>query len=80
MPEAMALVTSAPAAACGLDDRGRIEVGRRADLIAVDRVNGMPLVSRTWTAGRLVFATHYAPPVATARPNTIAADRAICAA
>lgn len=80
MPAAMALVTSAPAAACGLGDRGRIEVGRRADLIAVDRVNGMPLVSRTWTAGRLVFATHYAPPAAMPRPITIAPDRSACAA
>lgn len=34
--DALAAVTSNPAAAVGLDDRGRIEVGLRADLTALD--------------------------------------------
>ncbi|MDQ8035188.1 MAG: alpha-D-ribose 1-methylphosphonate 5-triphosphate diphosphatase [Bordetella sp.] len=68
LPQAVALVSGNPARACGLDDRGRIEPGLRADLVAVTLVGGMPLVSHTWSAGRLVFSSHYpALPVAPAR-------------
>lgn len=59
LPQAMALVTANPADACGLADRGRIAVGARADLVAATVVGQQPLVSRTWTAGRLVFSAHY---------------------
>jgi alpha-D-ribose 1-methylphosphonate 5-triphosphate diphosphatase len=53
---ALALVTSRPAQAAGLADRGRIEQGRRADLVAVGRRAGLPSVVRTWVAGREVLS------------------------
>ncbi|WP_144634212.1 alpha-D-ribose 1-methylphosphonate 5-triphosphate diphosphatase [Bordetella genomosp. 13] len=59
LPQAVALVTANPAAACGLPDRGRIAQGLRADLVAVTQVAGMPMVSHTWSQGRLVCATRY---------------------
>lgn len=59
LPQALALVTANPADACGLSDRGRIAVGQRADLVAVAQVGALPLISYTWSAGRLVFSTHY---------------------
>ncbi|WP_123622008.1 alpha-D-ribose 1-methylphosphonate 5-triphosphate diphosphatase [Halorubrum sp. CSM-61] len=43
-------VTRNPAEAAGLEDRGRIEVGARADLILVDP-NGTPTVDRAFVAG-----------------------------
>ncbi|WP_454763166.1 alpha-D-ribose 1-methylphosphonate 5-triphosphate diphosphatase [Cupriavidus campinensis] len=56
---ALALVTANPADACLLDDRGRLAPGLRADVIAVASVAGQPLVTHTWSAGRLVFAAGY---------------------
>lgn len=52
--DAMALVTSGPARAAGLADRGRIEPGARADLVAVARRGGLPAVAGTWVNGRRV--------------------------
>ncbi|GAA0522427.1 alpha-D-ribose 1-methylphosphonate 5-triphosphate diphosphatase [Halorubrum aquaticum] len=49
-------VTRNPAAAAGLDDRGRIEVGARADLIVVDP-DGTPTVERVFVAGREAVRT-----------------------
>ncbi|MGO4305222.1 alpha-D-ribose 1-methylphosphonate 5-triphosphate diphosphatase [Cupriavidus sp. RAF12] len=57
--EALALVTANPADACLLTDRGRLVPGARADVIAVASVAGQPLVTHTWSAGRLVFAAGY---------------------
>lgn len=59
LSKAIALVSANPAQACGLADRGRIEVGLRADLVAVTMVGAQPLISHTWSAGRLVFSAHY---------------------
>jgi alpha-D-ribose 1-methylphosphonate 5-triphosphate diphosphatase len=53
-PEAMALVTAGPARAAGLADRGRIEPGARADLVAVGRRSGLPTVAGAWVAGTRV--------------------------
>lgn len=61
LSQAIALVAANPADACGLSDRGRIAVGLRADLVAVAQVGALPLISHTWSAGRLVFSTHYQP-------------------
>lgn len=48
------LVSGGPARAAGLNDRGTIAVGQRADLIAVaDHPKRVPSVAATWTAGRL---------------------------
>ena len=75
-PQAVALVTANPADACRLADRGRIAVGKRADLVAVAQVGGLPLISHTWVQGRLVFSSHYQPartPVVAAEPQRVAA-------
>jgi alpha-D-ribose 1-methylphosphonate 5-triphosphate diphosphatase len=53
--EAAALVTEGPARLAGLDDRGRLAVGCRADLVAVECVDGHPVVRQTWVAGRPVL-------------------------
>ncbi|WP_313620929.1 alpha-D-ribose 1-methylphosphonate 5-triphosphate diphosphatase [Achromobacter sp.] len=73
LPQAAALVTRNPALACGLADRGSIAPGLRADLVAVAQVGAQPLISRTWSAGRLVFSTHY-PPRRAQAGNTSAAE------
>jgi alpha-D-ribose 1-methylphosphonate 5-triphosphate diphosphatase len=57
---AWALVSSAPARAAGLEDRGRIEAGLRADLIVVDdSQESLPRVSMAVVEGRLA---HLADP------------------
>ncbi|GAB1575460.1 alpha-D-ribose 1-methylphosphonate 5-triphosphate diphosphatase [Bordetella petrii] len=73
LAQAVALVTANPADACGLGDRGRIAVGLRADLVAVALVGQLPLVSRAWSAGRLVFAAHYLPASRAAAREAVAA-------
>lgn len=54
LPEAMRLVTVAPARAVGLDDRGCIDAGLRADLVRVRRDRGVPVVRSVWREGRRV--------------------------
>jgi len=50
------LVSSGPAKAMRLEDRGDIEVGKRADLVLVDWPEGQaPAVSGTWVAGRCAY-------------------------
>ncbi|MDX8450216.1 alpha-D-ribose 1-methylphosphonate 5-triphosphate diphosphatase [Mesorhizobium captivum] len=55
LPEAVALVSANPAKAFGLDDRGTIAVGKRADIIRVSTFEGAPLVTSVWRQGRQVF-------------------------
>jgi alpha-D-ribose 1-methylphosphonate 5-triphosphate diphosphatase len=55
-PEAISLVTAAPASAALFADRGDIKPGLRADLAAVGRRRDMPSVKQTWVAGKEVFA------------------------
>ena len=55
LPEAMQLVTSHPADAVGLTDRGRIAEGLRADLVVVHVEDNFPLVRSVWREGRQVF-------------------------
>jgi alpha-D-ribose 1-methylphosphonate 5-triphosphate diphosphatase len=50
----VATVTLAPAAAAGLADRGRLEVGARADVIRVRRLAEAALVRGTWVQGTRV--------------------------
>ena len=50
----IATVTSAPAKAVGLTDRGRLETGKRADLIRVKRVNGAGMLHGVWVKGKRV--------------------------
>lgn len=51
LARAAALVTSAPARAVGLTDRGEIAAGQRADLLRVRLAGGLPLVRGVWTKG-----------------------------
>ena len=51
LSRAAALVTSAPARAVGLDDRGEIAPGQRADLLRVRLAGDLPLVRGVWTKG-----------------------------
>ena len=59
LPEAIKLVTSNPAKAANLMDRGEIATGKRADLIAVRDDNSFPLVTTTWVGGKVVYQCHY---------------------
>ncbi len=54
LPEAIATVTANPARATGLNDRGRIAVGLRADLVRVRIAQGVPVVRQVWRAGERV--------------------------
>jgi alpha-D-ribose 1-methylphosphonate 5-triphosphate diphosphatase len=57
LPEAWDLVSFGPARAAGLDDRGRIEPGARADLAVIDDQAGTHVrVRATYVAGARVFA------------------------
>ncbi|MBC7144624.1 MAG: alpha-D-ribose 1-methylphosphonate 5-triphosphate diphosphatase [Thioclava marina] len=50
----IATVTAAPADAVGLEDRGRLEPGKRADVIRVHRFNGSGALRGTWVKGERV--------------------------
>lgn len=52
LPAAFAAVSRAPAMAAGLDDRGEIAVGKKADLVRVRLANGFPVVRGVWVEGR----------------------------
>jgi alpha-D-ribose 1-methylphosphonate 5-triphosphate diphosphatase len=54
LPRAVRTVTKTAAEAVGLDDRGEIAVGKRADLIRVEVVNTIPMVRTVWRAGQRV--------------------------
>jgi alpha-D-ribose 1-methylphosphonate 5-triphosphate diphosphatase len=49
--EAIKMVTLAPAQMVGLQDRGSIETGMRADLVRVKIAQGMPLPLVVWREG-----------------------------
>jgi len=51
LPRAVAMVSETPARQLGLDDRGRIEEGRRADLVRVRLVEQMPVARQVWRGG-----------------------------
>jgi alpha-D-ribose 1-methylphosphonate 5-triphosphate diphosphatase len=54
LPRAIACVTEAPAKATGLDDRGRLEQGLRADLVRVRETGGTQVLRGVWSAGERV--------------------------
>jgi len=54
LPQALATVTRNPAKAASLHDRGEIAVGKRADLVRVKMVGGMPVVRGVWRQGTRV--------------------------
>lgn len=54
LPDAVRTVTLNPAEATGLDDRGALAAGRRADLVRVHLTDGTPIVRQVWREGRRV--------------------------
>lgn len=54
LPRAVDTVSGTPAGLIGLDDRGAIRPGLRADLIQVREGDAAPIVRRVWRAGRRV--------------------------
>lgn len=59
LPAAVRLVTSNPAKAAKLHDRGSIAVGKRADLIAIGKPGGLPQVSDVWVNGNSAYRVRY---------------------
>lgn len=55
LPEAVATITANPARALGLDDRGELTPGKRADIVRVRMVDGHPVVISVWKNGRELF-------------------------
>lgn len=49
--KAMNMVSLNPARMVGLDDRGAIEIGKRADLVRVKQAHGLPLPVTVWREG-----------------------------
>src|SRR5215468_2245853 len=54
LASAVRTVTKTPAEAVGLDDRGEIVIGRRADLIRVHVARDIPVVRSAWREGERV--------------------------
>ncbi|WP_299861871.1 alpha-D-ribose 1-methylphosphonate 5-triphosphate diphosphatase [uncultured Hoeflea sp.] len=54
LASAIRLVTATPARTVGLDDRGSLSVGKRADLVRVRRESGVPVVRSVWREGERV--------------------------
>jgi alpha-D-ribose 1-methylphosphonate 5-triphosphate diphosphatase len=55
LPEAVAMVTSRAAALAGLDDRGQLADGQRADLVRVRVHETLPVVRQVWNGGERVI-------------------------
>ena len=51
MPDAVAPVSANPARLLGMDDRGRLEAGLRADLVRLNEQAGTPAVRAVWRRG-----------------------------
>lgn len=54
LSRALAMVTLNPARAAGLGDRGEIAPGKRADLVRIRLVDGLPVVRGVWRQGERV--------------------------
>jgi len=55
LPRAVRAISLSPARAAGLDDRGEIRVGLRADLLRVHSHEKQFVVEQVWRSGRRVF-------------------------
>lgn len=53
-PQAIATVTGNPARKVGLDDRGEISTGKRADLVRFRMDTDVPLILEVWRAGERI--------------------------
>jgi alpha-D-ribose 1-methylphosphonate 5-triphosphate diphosphatase len=54
LAEAIATVTRNPARAAGLEDRGEIAVGQRADFVRFRQRKGAPIIRDVWRGGEKV--------------------------
>ncbi len=54
LPVAISMVSSAPAQAVGLVDRGELAIGKRADVVMVRLAGDVPSVQAVWSGGRRV--------------------------
>ena len=54
LPAAIATVTATPAERAGLDGRGVIEPGYRADLVRVRVIADLPVIQGVWRGGQRV--------------------------
>lgn len=54
LPQAIAMVSRTPATAVGLEDRGEIAPGKRADLVRVGSGRDVPVVRSVWREGKRV--------------------------
>lgn len=54
LPQAVSMVSRNPAKAAGLEDRGEIAIGKRADLVRVCVDHHIPVVRTVWREGRRV--------------------------
>jgi alpha-D-ribose 1-methylphosphonate 5-triphosphate diphosphatase len=59
LADAVRLVSSNPAKAAGLSDRGEVAVGKRADLVAVAQVKGLVQASSVFSGGKLVYEARF---------------------
>lgn len=55
LPQAIRLVSANPAKAVGLEDRGEILAGKRADLVRVQIADHVPIIRTVWREGRRVI-------------------------
>ena len=55
LPEAVNVVSRNPARVMGLDDRGEIAIGKRADVIEVRLMDAHPVVRSVWRSGTRVL-------------------------
>jgi alpha-D-ribose 1-methylphosphonate 5-triphosphate diphosphatase len=54
LPQAVAMVTDAPARMAKLADRGRLQAGLRADVVRVRGIAGLPVLRGVWCQGERV--------------------------
>ena len=55
LPDAVAKISINPARMIGLDDRGEIAIGKRADLVRIALADRIPVIRQVWRAGERVI-------------------------
>ena len=55
LPQAMNMVSRNPARSAGLEDRGEIRVGLRADLLQAQAHGSLPVIQQVWRQAKRVF-------------------------
>lgn len=58
LPQAVKLFAQHPAKAVNLNDRGSIDVGKKADFVVVEMIGDMPTIAMTISDGRIVVQYH----------------------